>query len=451
MSPCKIRPDAVLDIAIIGGGIAGVTAALGLLSKGISVKVYERTEEFREIGAGIGLSPNAERAMLLLDPRIHASFKNLATPNTEDWFQYVDGFNKSQCGDGEEQLFKIYLGERGFEGCRRTDFLNELVKIVPDDCVEFSKDLINIVEPGEKNGKIMLHFADGSMSMADVVVGCDGLRSHVREYILGVGHPATRPSYTHKFAFRGVVPMENAIKAIGEAKSLTRYMHLGPGCHVLTFPVAMCTMLNVVAFVTDPGDWPSHDKITLPATKEEALEHFTSFGPIVTAIMNLLDDKLDKWGIFDLYENPVGTYVSQGGRVCLVGDAAHAAAPHHGAGAGFAIEDALALAVALEEAVGTTSKANDLVKRDEAICAALSSYESVRYERTQWLVESSRFMGELFEWQTSECKTDPLKCHREAEWRSHKIWDYDIDNMVKEVREVMKLKLMRLNEGDNQV
>lgn len=177
VNPSEIRQDSRIEIAIIGGGIAGVTTALGLIAKGISVKIYERTKGFREIGAGIGLSPNAERAMILMDPRIHAAFKKLATPNTEDWFQYVDGFNRSEHGDSEEPLFKVYLGERGFEGCRRTDFLNELVKMLPEDSVEFNKEVIDITEPSGQTGKINLHFANGSTSEADAVIGCDGLRS----------------------------------------------------------------------------------------------------------------------------------------------------------------------------------------------------------------------------------------------------------------------------------
>ncbi|CAI7670059.1 unnamed protein product [Penicillium bialowiezense] len=439
-----MRADTSIEVAIIGGGIAGVTAALGLLSNGISVKLYERANGFREIGAGIGLSPNAERAMLLLDPRIHAVFRSLATPNTENWFQYVDGFNKSQQGDGEELLFKVYLGERG------TDFLNELVKLLPDGCVTFQKDLIKITEANE-NGMAVLHFADGSTSNADVVLGCDGLRSRVRGHVLGVDHPAVCPSYTHKFAFRGVVPMDDAVEAIGKEKSLTRFMHLGPGCHVLTFPVSMCTLLNVVAFVTDTEDWPDTHEATVPASKQEVLESFSHFGPVVKAIMNLLDTKLDKWGVFDLHENPVTRYVSEIGRVCLVGDAAHAAAPHHGAGAGSAIEDALALTVALKKINEVLTTNDSPISRNRAICAALSAYESVRYERTQWLVESSRFMGELFEWQTTECGRDPIKCHDEVESRSHKIWDYDVGDMVKQVSRVLDMKLSEArSEGQQQ-
>lgn len=235
--------------------------------------------------------------------------------------------------------------------------------------------------------------------------------------------------------------MEKAIEAIGEEKSLTRFMHLGQGCHVLTFPVSMGTLLNVVAFVTDTGDWPGNDETTLPATKQEVLRYFTSFGPVVISIMSLLDDNLDKWGIFDLFESPVTNYISPGGRVCLAGDAAHASAPHHGAGAGFAIEDALALAVALGNFAEGLTENQDVVKTEEAICASFAAYEKVRHERTRWLIESSRYMGELFEWQTPECGSDTIKCHKEVEWRSHKIWDYDVDNMLTEIREMLAVKL----------
>lgn len=428
--------DARLEVAVIGAGIAGLTVAIGLISRGIPVKVFERAEGFREIGAGIGLSPNAERAMLALDPRIHQIFRKVATPNTEDWFQYVDGFNVSNNGDGEAPLFKVYLGNKGFEGCRRTEFLDELSKIVPTSCISFNKELVAI-EENSADGRVVVHFADGSTSKADVVIGCDGLRSRVRGFVLGRDHC---PSYTHKFAFRGVVPMAHAIEAIGEQKSMTRFMHLGPNGHVLTFPVAMCTKLNVVAFVSDPGDWPSQETLTLPATKEEALQHFAKFGPVVTAIMGLLDERLDKWGIFDLYDHPVSSYVSKGGHVCLVGDAAHGSAPHHGAGAGFAIEDSLALAITLEQAVGVMDMNQNKTQQDAAIRAALLSYEDIRHDRTQWLVKSSRFMGELYEWQVTECGSDLVKGQRETERRSHIIWDYDIDRMARETRELFEVR-----------
>ncbi|KAJ5548832.1 Vacuolar basic amino acid transporter 3 [Penicillium frequentans] len=435
---------APFNVAIVGGGIAGVTVALGLLSRGIPVKLYERAECFHEIGAGIGMSPNAERAMLSLDTRIHTVFRNFATPNTEDWFQYVDGFYDSHTGDGEDLLFKIYLGNRGFEGCRRSDFLTGLAEMIPENCIEFKKEVISVIEPDCHNNddrKSVLYFGDGTVAEADIVLGCDGLRSKVRQLILGVDSPASQPSYSHKFAFRGLIPMKRAREVLGEDKSSTRYMHLGHNGHVLTFPVAMGTILNVVAFVTDPGDWPSKERLTLPATKEEAIRYFTAFGPVVTSIMEMLDDKLDKWGIFDLFDNPVPSYVSNGGFIGLVGDAAHASAPHHGAGAGCAIEDALALATLLEDAAVVLQKSSDIAQKKRVLQAALSSYDDVRHERTQWLVRSSRFIGEMYEWQVPEISNDPVQGLAEAESRCRKIWDYDIDGMIEEARGLFATKL----------
>lgn len=156
--------DESLQVAIVGGGIVGLAMASGLLKRNIQCRVYERAASLRETGAGIGFSPNAERAMMIVDPRIHAAFKKVATPNASDWFQYVDG----QCDSDElKHLFKIYLGERAFEGCSRPDFLDELAKLLPEDTVEFRKELDAITDAGEK-GKVLLGFTDGTKATADI-------------------------------------------------------------------------------------------------------------------------------------------------------------------------------------------------------------------------------------------------------------------------------------------
>ncbi len=161
--------EKAIEIAIIGGGIAGVTLALGLLSRNINVRVYERGRSFREIGAGIGFTPNSEWAMRVLDPRIHAAFKKVAARNATDWFQWVNGYSHNSA-DGndvhEELIYKMYLGERGFEGCHRADFLDELVKMMPEGKVEFNKNLESIVDRGDAE-KLLLTFRDGSSEEAD--------------------------------------------------------------------------------------------------------------------------------------------------------------------------------------------------------------------------------------------------------------------------------------------
>lgn len=147
---------------------------------------------------------------------------------------------------------------------------------------------------------------------------------------------------------------------------------------------------------------------------------------------------MEKWGIFDLLDHPVPRY-SQG-VVCLAGDAAHASSPHHGAGAGFGIEDALLLAELLA-AVQSRGDRDTLRQRVEA---ALSVYNETRYERTQWLVESSRSNGDISEWRYDGVGRDHRKFEHEEKWRLDKIRNYDTDMMVQEALELLQSKLQDL-------
>ncbi|KAL8957152.1 MAG: hypothetical protein Q9183_006134 [Haloplaca sp. 2 TL-2023] len=319
----------------------------------------------------------------------------------------------------------MYLGERGFEGCHRADFLEELIKMMPKDTIRFRKSLDSYDDPGD-DGRVRLRFTDGSTVDTDVVIGCDGIRSRVKQLMLGLHEPGAYPTYTHKFAFRGLVPMTTAKPVLGIEKTETRHMYLGQDGHALTFPVAGGNFLNVVAFVTDENDWPHPVKFTAPATKTEAVKAFAGFNTTVQAIIDLLPDQLDKWAIFDTYDHPPPTFVK--GNVCIAGDAAHAAAPYHGAGAGFAIEDGAVLAQLLATA-GSTGNGSG-VDMSKTIHAALEAYNAVRIERARWLVETSRFVGEMYEWQNTNVGSDAGKLAEEIEWRSRKIWDYDIDAMM---------------------
>lgn len=170
MMPSKLSNEEPLHVAIIGGGITGVTLALGLLRQNISFAIYERALSFREVGAGIGFTPNAERAMKAIDPVIHKVFKKLSTQNVEDWFQWVDGYHheSSDANDMDEKLIaRLYLGERGFEGCRRQDFLEHLVELLPEGKLKYGKYLDTVTERGDTE-RVLLKFHDGTVEEADV-------------------------------------------------------------------------------------------------------------------------------------------------------------------------------------------------------------------------------------------------------------------------------------------
>lgn len=163
-------PMQPLEIAIVGGGIAGLTLAIGLLRRGLHVKIYERGRSFREIGAGIGFTQNAEWAMKVLDPEIHQAFKRVTVQNGTDWFMWMDGEHYDEAAEDvhkrEKLIHKLHLGERGFEGCHRADFLDQLIRLLPADCVGFGRNLADIADD-PVNDRVRLNFTDGSFAEAN--------------------------------------------------------------------------------------------------------------------------------------------------------------------------------------------------------------------------------------------------------------------------------------------
>lgn len=263
------------------------------------------------------------------------------------------------------------------------------------------------------------------------MIGCDGIRSRVREWMFRDG-PQSEATYSHKYSFRSLVPMDQALAKLGDKKVSTRFMYNGPDGHIITYPVANNTFLNVLAVVSDPHEWVAQDgRHTGRATKTEAIRCFEGWDPSVRAIVELLPDKMDKWAIFDMLENPVARY-HDGGRVCLAGDAAHAVGPHLGAGAGFGVEDACLLAELL--AAVQEEQAGRSVSYARSLEAAFGVFSQARHERTQWLVRETRNTVDLFEWKDPVASKDPDIFGKEITWRFHTIWYYDIEQMVAEGR-----------------
>jgi salicylate hydroxylase len=184
-------------------------------------------------------------------------------------------------------------------------------------------------------------------------------------------------------------------------------------------------MYNIFLAIHDPQEWPDPYTMTAASTREEVSSALQSWGPHVAEIIGLLPEKLIKYGVFDMADNPAPTYTS--GRVCVAGDAAHASSPFQGAGACMGVEDALVLAELLEHVQSLPVSA-----RPRSLAAALQAFSAVRIERSQWLVQSSRDMGDIYEWRYSDTGGDSAKCKAEFERRARKIWDFDVDAMVAE-------------------
>lgn len=229
---------------------------------------------------------------------------------------------------------------------------------------------------------------------------------------------------------------------------------MGPDGHVLTFAVNHGEVLNIVAFRTTKEDWPDYQKLTRPAKREDALRDFGGYGANVVNLLKLTEPELDvvsgqiavwngdwnvarltcwiaQWAIFDLAENPLSTFHK--GRLAISGDAAHATSPHHGAGAGFCIEDSAILAEIL---------ADDRVQSHADLEAALVAFETCRKERGQWLVQSSRFIGDCYEWRADGVGDDFAKIEAEINRRNGIINNADVREMMREAREVLGKNLL---------
>ncbi|KAM5383377.1 hypothetical protein ACJZ2D_002070 [Fusarium nematophilum] len=415
------------EIAVIGGGIAGVTLAVALHHRNVPITLYERASNFHEIGAGVSFTPNAVHAMEACHPGIYAAFDKVCTWNgwaskRGTWFDYLDG-----TAEKDEIAFPIKTS-LGQNGVHRAHFLDELVKLLPKDRIQFGKQIEETRED-ESTGKIVMVFSDGSTATADAVVGCDGIRSRVREMVVGADHPSVHPSYSHKYAYRGLVPMDKAIEAIGEERARNACMHMGPDGHVLTFPVAHGEKLNIVAFRTTSKEWDG-EKMTKSAHRQEALDDFVGYNSRVRGLLELTEEELMVWAIFDLGDNPVPTFYR--GRLAISGDAAHATSPHHGAGAGFCIEDSAVMAELL---------ADEAVQSQGDLETVFAAFDASRRERGQWLVQSSRRIGDCYEWRAEGVGRDVKKIENEINERIGIISNVDLMGECKKAREDMKRRL----------
>jgi len=238
-------PTKPFTIGVVGGGIAGVTLTLALLKQGIPTTLYEAAARFGEIGAGVSFGPNAQRAMALISPHVAAAFDAVATYNAwaakrETWFDFRFG---EACGGRRASGDHIYelrcVG--GNTSTHRAHFLDEMVKLLPEGVARFDKRLVDFVQDEEG---VVLRFQDGTESRHDAVIGTDGIKSRCRAVLLGEENKASKAVFSGKIAYRGLIPMDDAVKLLGEEYAKNAQMYLGLHGHVLTFCIQKGKTMN---------------------------------------------------------------------------------------------------------------------------------------------------------------------------------------------------------------
>lgn len=195
-------PIPPLRLAIIGGGIGGLSLLLGILQhtspRIIRPHLFESAAAFSEIGAGVGFGPNSVAAMHVISPQLWESYDRIAADSEmvlidgemrAQWHQFqmgMDGRNGNSLKAGDN-ISRIYNRNRK-KNVHRATFLEEMIRLLSggtgEGFVSFEKRCVSVEEGGEG---VRIHFADGTVERFHAVVGCDGVKSRVRKILLGEG------------------------------------------------------------------------------------------------------------------------------------------------------------------------------------------------------------------------------------------------------------------------
>jgi salicylate hydroxylase len=355
------------SIAIIGAGIGGLTAALALMRRGWSVRVYEQARVLAEVGAGITVSSGAGRglASLGVGPALLAA--SLPVPNV--------AFAHYRTGELLAGAFDTGMPpDRGFETPRhihRADLhaiLLDAVRAADPDAVKTAMTLVRAEQDGARATAI---FADGARAHADLLIAADGVRSVVRRQWFD-DQP---PQFAGQIAFRCLIPRDraapfmaagNAVVSVGAARIFHRYVIRGGA------------LVNVIG-IAKSERWRQEGWNT-PATIAEFLDEYHDFhADVIGLIKSAPADNLIKWGLF--VRPPIAEWSN--GRIVLLGDAAHPILPFLGLGAALAVEDGVVIARALDEV--------------EGLEAALAAYRFARAGRVDDVRVQTIRQGEIIQ------------------------------------------------------
>lgn len=347
-----------LKIAICGGGIGGLSAAIALGDLGAEVTVFEKARAFNRVGADINLTPNAVFAL----DRLGVGEVLRRTAARPTYRISRDGIT----GEETSRLPMSTAAEAKYGApqltIHRADLLDALKDRLAPGTLHLGKAATGVSAEGDM---ARLTLDDGSTTAFDVVVGADGIHSAIRTALWG----EDRPTYTGMVSYRGVFPRD-AAPDLPDLDAFTKWWGECPEKQIVVFPLTGGH--EIFVFATLPQtDW-SEEGWTLPGDPEDLRSAYANFHAGARAIL----DRVTEVTRSALHvRDPMPQWAR--GHVTLLGDAAHPMVPFMAQGACMAIEDAVVLARALDGA------------GPGDVPGALARYEAERKPRTKLVQEAS--------------------------------------------------------------
>jgi salicylate hydroxylase len=341
-------------LIIAGGGIGGMALAAALGRHGVRSIVVEQAETLGEVGAGLQLSPNAMRGLAALGLEDAVRAVGFA-PDAVEMRDHASGrllLRNTLGAEAERRWGAPYLTVHRADLHR---LLTEAARPYAD--VRLGETIVAVADGG-------VRLATGEPIKGEAVVGCDGVRSTVRQALFGDG----RARFTGQVAWRFVVPIE------GPPPRIVR-VWTGSRQHFVCYPTRNGAVMNVVA-VTEEADWLV-ESWSEPGDKAVLRTAFKGWPAEALALIGGAAD-LHRWALHD--RPPLPRWSK--GAATLLGDAAHPMLPFLAQGAAMAIEDAAVLADKLSQTSDTAE--------------ALRLYETARAPRTAKVQAWSRRNARLF-------------------------------------------------------
>ncbi len=374
-------------ILIAGGGIGGLAAALALLKRGFDVEVYEQASALKEVGAGLQLSANCNRALYELGlgeelQRLscEATGKEIRLWSTGDTWKLFDLGPQSVARYGYP-YFTVY----------RPDLLAVLaagVRAEKPDAIHLGARSRGFLQ--DADGVTLL--LEAGAVRGDVLIGADGVHSNIRQGLFG----ADRPEFTGLMAWRGVIPMERLPERM---RRMVGTNWVGPGGHIVHYPLRAGQLMNFVG-VRERGDWQV-ESWSVAGRIDEALADFSGWHEDIQLMIRAIDVPY-KWALMNRAPLPQWSV----GRVSLLGDACHSTLPFLAQGAAMAIEDGFILARALEAYADAE--------------VALGRYEDARRARTTRMVEGAAANSKRFH-NPELAHVDGARAYVDREWNEARV------------------------------
>ncbi|KAI0131931.1 putative salicylate hydroxylase [Xylariales sp. AK1849] len=357
-----------LDVAIVGGGIAGLVTAIQLRRAGHKVTVYEQSQFSNEVGAAIHLAPNSTRILLQLgfDPQRANCVRN-------DISTLMDGKTRQKLTwTPLDHIPKLY-GWPWFL-IHRVDLHNELKRLA------FGPDGSGIPGVLRTSSRVTgvdcefptLTFVDGTIVTPDIVIGADGVHTVLLQSVAGSESVAKPTGFA---AYRWLVRMETLQNdadckwLVDDPRTLMVTFTSDDKKRLAVYPCRNKTLMNFVAIHPEKLGEEGKEDWNISANLQGLLEEYAHFHPEVLSFCKHAEDlnDLKLWRL--LYRSPIRPWTKS--FVCLVGDAVHPMLPHQGQGGGMALEDGASLGVLLS---GLTSKSE--------IPARFELFQKIRFDRT---------------------------------------------------------------------